>query len=317
VKLPDGYAARPVTRDDLPAVLALLDAYDVELVGEAEPMREQLEWLWGLSFTDLERDVAAVRHGDDLVAYADTMWDPGAGGPQGAMVRVHPAHRGCGLGAALAGWSEGRAAERGAAGIRQDVLAADAAAAELLSSRGYAHVRTSWTMGRPLAGGEVAGAPPRGVAIRPFASGDERTLFEVHEGSFADHWGFLPGSFDSFMQMWFHAADTDPSLMFLAELDGAAVGHLGALINDIGGYVYALGVLPAARGRGIAQALLGRIFAELAARGQRDVSLGVDAGNPTGAVALYRKVGMDVRREFHQWDLGTEAVAGVPGSGSH
>ena len=62
-------------------------------------------------------------------------------------------------------------------------------------------------------------------------------------------------------------------------------------------------------GRGIAQSLLLRTFSMLAERGESDVALSVDATNPTGAVALYRRVGMDVRREFRQWDLGTEEAA--------
>ena len=58
------------------------------------------------------------------------------------------------------------------------------------------------------------------------------------------------------------------------------------------------------------KSLLRRAFAELAARGLREVRLGVDAENPTGAVALYEDVGMSPLRVYDTFELGTpEAVA--------
>ncbi len=58
--------------------------------------------------------------------------------------------------------------------------------------------------------------------------------------------------------------------------------------------------------------MLHRAFADLAARGQPEVTLSVDATNPTGAIALYEKVGMTVRHEFLAYDLGT-GVAPIGG----
>ena len=40
------------------------------------------------------------------------------------------------------------------------------------------------------------------------------------------------------------------------------------------------------------------VFAEFARRGLSQVRLKVDAGNPTGAVRLYRRVGMDELRRY-------------------
>jgi ribosomal protein S18 acetylase RimI-like enzyme len=59
-----------------------------------------------------------------------------------------------------------------------------------------------------------------------------------------------------------------------------------------GGWVDALGVRRAYRGRGLAKALLYRTFGEFHARGVNRISLGVDAQNPTGATKLYESVGM-------------------------
>jgi ribosomal protein S18 acetylase RimI-like enzyme len=64
------------------------------------------------------------------------------------------------------------------------------------------------------------------------------------------------------------------------------------------GFVKDLAVRPAYRGRGLGEALLRAVFAEFARRGVARVRLKVDAGNPTGAVRLYRRVGMDELRRY-------------------
>ena len=57
-------------------------------------------------------------------------------------------------------------------------------------------------------------------------------------------------------------------------------------------YIRTLGVIPQARGRGIASWLLSSAFAQAAREGRTSVSLSVDSENPTGAVGLYERVGM-------------------------
>ena len=75
--------------------------------------------------------------------------------------------------------------------------------------------------------------------------------------------------------------------------------------------IESIGVVPAWRGRGIAKALLRRAFAALAKRGHHEVRLGVDAQNPTGAVALYESVGMTPYRSYDIFDLGTSETGSV------
>jgi ribosomal protein S18 acetylase RimI-like enzyme len=64
------------------------------------------------------------------------------------------------------------------------------------------------------------------------------------------------------------------------------------------GFVRQLAVAPAHRGRGLALALLHECFRLHAARGLPATVLGVDAGNPTGALGLYEKAGMRVVEQF-------------------
>ena len=51
------------------------------------------------------------------------------------------------------------------------------------------------------------------------------------------------------------------------------------------------GADPAWRGRGVATALIGRNLRLLAERGMTEAALLVDSQNPTGALALYERVG--------------------------
>jgi predicted N-acetyltransferase YhbS len=63
-----------------------------------------------------------------------------------------------------------------------------------------------------------------------------------------------------------------------------------------------LGVLVPCRGRGVGAALLRHSLATFAGRGVRRVILNVDAENPTGAPALYERVGMRVVKRWDLWE---------------
>jgi GNAT superfamily N-acetyltransferase len=78
--------------------------------------------------------------------------------------------------------------------------------------------------------------------------------------------------------------DLDEAPALRAALEEAFAEHWG--------WVGMIGVRPAWRRRGIAEALLRTAFAEFARRGERRVALGVDAESPTGATRLCERLGM-------------------------
>lgn len=302
--LPAGYTLRPAIDADLDDVVRLIDDADRGLGLDPDPIREYLSWIWHVPSTDLERDTRLVLQDAGVAGYAQGIWNPEEGGPLDSLIRVHPDHLGHGIGSWALAWGEALAAERGSEGIRAQTADRDVAGRTLLTSRDYVQVRSSFTMGRKLVSEEDPGVAPPGVTIRVFETGkDERALHEVHEASFADHWGFRPIPYATFEAEMYEADDWDPSLAHLAEVDGEVVGHVVAFAEDA--YVGVLGVVPRWRGRGIGKALLRRAFAELAQRGHQEVRLGVDAQNPTGAVALYESVGMTPYRSYDVFDLGT------------
>jgi mycothiol synthase len=94
-----------------------------------------------------------------------------------------------------------------------------------------------------------------------------------------------------------------------AEIDARVVGLVvGSVTASPGlGWINDVGVMEPFRGRGIARALLLRVFSELAARGCTDVRLAVDSENATGATRLYESVGMGLQR---RWDVYEKALGG-------
>jgi len=300
----DRYTVRPVVDADLDDVVGLTDGMDRALGLPADPIRAFLIWIWHLPTTDLGRDTRLVLDGETVVGYGQAIWTPEEGGPLYLLARVHPEHQGAGIGTWLLAWGEALADERGSRGVRADVVDRDEPGHELLRSRGYRPVRSSHTMSKDLVADEDEWAVPAGVTIRPYTDADERTLYEIHEASFSDHWGYRPTSFERFNEQM-RGEDWDPTLVFLADHDGRTVGHIISFVFGDYGYVAGLGVVRPARGRGIATALLRRTFVEIAARGIHEIRLEVDAQNPHGAVALYEGVGMTPRRCYDIFDLGT------------
>ena len=150
-----------------------------------------------------------------------------------------------------------------------------------------------------------SGWSSRAAAAKP----DEADLREVHEvleAAFIDHFNSKPETFDEFLfrlredpgHRWDH--------WWLAEVDGRApAGAPGRDVRSAGGpdgsYVSYIGVMEAARGRGVAKGLLRTVIADAAARGRDRVGLEVDADSPTGADRLYRGMGWETSYVTESW----------------
>jgi len=137
---------------------------------------------------------------------------------------------------------------------------------------------------------------PAGIEVTTFAVEDAEAFHALLTEAFADEWGFVPMAYEE----WFarRVSGRDTSFWFVARSGATMTGVLrGDPEARGGGFVGALGVARAWRGRGIGEALLRHAFAAWYEAGRRRVSLGVDSENPTGATRLYERVGMHVEFE--------------------
>lgn len=104
-----------------------------------------------------------------------------------------------------------------------------------------------------------------------------------------------------------HEEDYDPNLWFLAiagdEIAGAALCRRKSWEAEDAGWVRSLFVRRPWRRQGLALALLHHVFQEFKHRGKKQVGLGVDAQNLTGATKLYEKAGMRIKRQFDHYEL--------------
>jgi ribosomal protein S18 acetylase RimI-like enzyme len=140
---------------------------------------------------------------------------------------------------------------------------------------------------------------------------DIETITRVDIESFRDHFGYVEEPFEdslAWFRNWLETSEqlADPSLWYLAMDGDQAVGLALCAVYDSEdrqlGHVNSLGVLRSHRKRGIGMALLRHAFGEYYRRGYKGVTLGVDAENLTGALNLYKKVGMSVHRQFDLYE---------------
>ncbi len=304
---PPGYAVRPASREDVGAVAEMIRACDVHDLGAPDSTQASLEHEWDLPDLDLARDTWLVVDGDGAVAAYAWLLSRRDHARLDGWGAVHPEHRGRSLGALLVQEQEHRAAEHRAlaepgADVTIDlaVLGVDRAGHELLESRGYRVVRHFWRMDLDATAADLGTPdPPDGIRLRPFdPDRDARAAHEVIEEAFAEHWGWVPRSFEDWSKHRMSGPAFDPTLWFVATDGDRAAGVLVGEVDEGTGWVHTLGVRRGDRRRGIGEALLRTAIVAFAARGVPLVSLDVDAANETGATALYERVGMHVARQY-------------------
>jgi mycothiol synthase len=306
VELPAGYQLRAPEPGDLDAVADVLIADQLAeggpVVLDAGFVREE----WSRAGFSLAANAWVMADGAGTIAgYVQAM--AGEPGTVDCWGVVHPRHRGRGIGAALVGVTQERAA-RLAGGLpsgrlRHVINAGDAAAADLLLASGLHLVRHFWHMQIDLPVQVDPGTMPAGIAIGGIdLAADLPVVKTVIDEAFADHWEYHPEPYDRWVADLIRRPGYDTSLWLLATDAGLPVGALIGHVSEDQGWVDYLAVLAASRGRGVGAALLRRSFAMFAGRGIRRVVLAVDAENTTGATALYERVGMRVVSRFDWWE---------------
>jgi ribosomal protein S18 acetylase RimI-like enzyme len=300
VDLPDGYAARPATPDDVAAVCALVIAVDVEEYGEPDYEEADVRDSWGQERFDLARDSWVVEGPDKAVAGYATAWDKLPHALLHADVFAAPSEPDLypWLVDAVTRRSAEHAAESGRTRTHVFNSEPNARRAAALTAAGYTVVRVFRRMAADLATPPVQAEPVRGVVIRPVTPADLPVCWEVQQASFADHFDFVPVGYDAWRSIYVDTETYRPELWWLAEVDGVPAGILVGQRHEVNGWVKTLGTLPSARGRGVGTSLLLTAFAAFRADGCPRVGLGVDSGNTTGAMALYERIGMRAEQRY-------------------
>ncbi len=288
--------ARPATGDDLSAIAAFLADDEERQLGRPSLAGENDLRAW-LGSADLERDSWLYERGEGGIA-AFGWVEPHTGGVGVAVGVVHEEAKGRGIGSELVARAEARLRESGSERIHEIAFAVDGRAAELFAAHGYREVRRFWEMAIELDGPPPESSLPDGMRIETFAEAEAKSFHDALDEAFQDHWEHHTRPFEEWWEEKRNAPDFDPTLWFVVR-DGE---QLAAVVrNDPnrngGGWVGALGVRRAWRGRGLGRALLLHTFGEFHRRGVSRISLGVDAENPTGATRLYESVGMTTEDE--------------------
>jgi mycothiol synthase len=170
---------------------------------------------------------------------------------------------------------------------------------------GYRAIRYSFEMRRDLHAPIPEAPLPEGLELRPVAEADYRPVFDANAEAFKDHWEAAVRTDEDFRH-WFDDPDVDPSLWQVAwegdEIAGVSVNTIYAEENErLGikvGWLDAVSVRRPWRRRGVGAAVIAASLRVLRDRGLDEASLGVDAENPTGALALYERLGFTRHRAF-------------------
>ena len=170
----------------------------------------------------------------------------------------------------------------------------------ILAEAGFEVVRYFFDMARDLTEVEVAPLPD-GLELRAVTPDQHRAIWEADTEAFRDHWEARQPEEADFGHL-FAKADFDPSLWVVAWDGDQVAGSVqpwiwkdeNATLGLRRGWLEHISVRRPWRGRGLARALTTEALRRLRDAGMTEAMLGVDAGNPTGALGLYESMGFTV-----------------------
>jgi ribosomal protein S18 acetylase RimI-like enzyme len=235
---------------------------------------------------------------------------------------VDPGWQRRGIGTALLGWLSERTIQRFAedappdrdrpvAKLRIHMEQQHEHQQQLLRTNGFRVVRYFNEMHRPLGKALPEVRLADGLELVTMRADLSEDVRQAHNAAFRDHWGSEPRDEESWgFTVNDPQARPDLSAVVLDRATGTVAGYQLASHDPDGavsrgfseGYTELLGVRREYRGRGVAQALLADAMRRFAAAGLDRASLDVDSENPTGALALYEKLGYSAVNRSLAWD---------------
>ena len=192
LELPPDLTARPATAEDIPAIVELIAACELEEDGVTEVDEDDVSFeRHGL---DPELDTMLVFDRDELVAWAELY-------RRRAEADVRPSHRGRGIGSTVLGWSEGRGRELGDPEVNQTKTDANDGARDLFLANGYQPRWVSWMIRMALSDTPPPPELPAGISIRPYRATDARDVHRVIDDAFTEWPGRDPEPYEVWASM--------------------------------------------------------------------------------------------------------------------
>ncbi|WP_254781550.1 GNAT family N-acetyltransferase [Modestobacter sp. DSM 44400] len=316
--LPEGLTARPMRPNDVVAIVALETAAEpVDDTGTHESPEDLTAWFVN-DLVDLDLDTRVVlTAGGELIGWASAIAPPTFRDAYGVHLegRVHTDWRGRGIGRALLAWQLERGTELHAerhpempARLTATVYTTMPSLEALLRRAGLEQVRWFFHMERPL-----TDLPPRrrveGLDLVPFSWDRDEDVRAAHNAAFTEHYGSSERDVASWQVMFTGQPSFRPDLSVLAIEDGAVLGYALSYVSEATAaatgsresYFGQIGVVPAARGRGLSKAVIIEALHAAAARDCQTAGLEVDSENVTGALGLYESLGFATHRTQVSW----------------
>ena len=246
----------------------------------------------GLPFADSPPFLSRRWSGPEVVTSATR--DPGgrliaAGAVRSGSVftgLVDPGARGRGLGGRLLDWGVESAGQP----VTVETESLTPAAGELFRSRGLRQTFAEDVLRIDLPAATPAAPWPVGTVLSDWSDANAERFFAVYDASFRERPGFPGWSAAEWIEGVAGEDDFHPEWSILATRPG--VGDAG-FITAMEGWIDQVGVVPGARGEGLAAALVGETLARMTAAGGTEAWLTVNVDNPAGR--LYRRLGFVAR----------------------
>jgi mycothiol synthase len=237
--------------------------------------------------------------------------------------RVRPDQRNRGIGRALLSWQLGRGTQLHAerhpeapARLVVGVAPGMATLEGLCRRAGLVAERWYRDMERPLTDLPAVEVPPGAELVRWTPDRDD-DVRRAHNAAFTEHHGSSERDPATWQALFTGQRAFRPDLSVLAVADGAVVAYALAYVYEADAratghrqiHFGQIGVLPEARGRGLATAVIAEGLRLGASNDCRTAGLNVDSDNVTGALRLYEALGFESIRTNVSWSLDLPSAA--------
>lgn len=311
--LPKQYRMRRFQREDIPAIVRLINRYAEALQDPDRTDAADLESYYYAPDFNIEEDLWIITNADGaLVAKAEIEWGSVENGRNWGNAMIDPAVNDPDLLAYLVEMTDQNMRDRAAAkfpggqalSVERYSTPTETVPTEYYLSVGYRYVRSYYHMGVNLTTlGEIEPlALPDGLEVRPVTPEQLPQIHQSFSEAFEDHWGWAKRPYEEWKHYAVDGPGADTGLWRIA-WDGDQIASV-AINRPFGeevphkGWISTIGTRRQWRRKGLAFMLLRESFRVLRDAGFTWAGLGVDSASLTNAVALYERAGMHVEIRY-------------------